>query len=75
MDEIILKTNNIFKSFQTTKKVKLNVLKGITLEILKEESTIIVGASGACKSTLLHLLGGLDRADSGEVYYDEKDIF
>ncbi len=50
MDKIILKANNIFKSFQTTKKVKLNVLKGISLEIQKEEITIIVGASGAGKS-------------------------
>jgi lipoprotein-releasing system ATP-binding protein len=75
MDEIILKAENIFKSFQTTKKVRLNVLKGISLEIEKEKITIIVGASGAGKSTLLHLLGGLDRPDSGEVYYDEKDIF
>ena len=75
MDEIILKAENIFKSFQTTKKVKLNVLKGISLEIEKEKITIIVGASGAGKSTLLHLLGGLDRPDSGEIYYDEKDIF
>ena len=75
MDQIILKAENIFKSFQTTKKVKLEVLKGISLEIQKGKITIIVGASGAGKSTLLHLLGGLDRPDSGEVYYDENDIF
>jgi lipoprotein-releasing system ATP-binding protein len=75
MDQIILKAEKIFKSFQTTKKVKLDVLKGISLEIQKGKITIIVGASGAGKSTLLHLLGGLDRPDSGEVYYDENDIF
>ena len=75
MNEIILKAENIFKSFQTTKKVKLEVLKGISLEIEKEKITIIVGASGAGKSTLLHLLGGLDRPDSGEVFYDSDDIF
>ena len=75
MSEIILKADNIFKSFQTTKKVNLNVLKGISLEIKKEKITIIVGASGAGKSTLLHLLGGLDRPDSGEVYYDQDNIF
>ncbi len=74
-DTVILKAENIFKSFQTTKKVKLDVLKGISLEIEKEKITIIVGASGAGKSTLLHLLGGLDRPDSGEVFYDEDDIF
>jgi lipoprotein-releasing system ATP-binding protein len=75
MNKIILKTGNIFKSFQTTKKVSLNVLKGISLEIQKEKITIIVGSSGAGKSTLLHLLGGLDRPDSGEVIYDDKNIF
>ncbi len=75
MNNVILKTENIFKSFQTTKKVRLNVLNGISLEIQKEKITIIVGSSGAGKSTLLHLLGGLDRPDSGEVYYDEKNIF
>ncbi|NWG28452.1 MAG: ABC transporter ATP-binding protein [Ignavibacteriaceae bacterium] len=75
MNEIILKAENIYKSFQTTKKVKLDVLKGISLEIEKEKITIIVGASGAGKSTLLHLLGGLDRPDSGEVFYDDNNIF
>jgi lipoprotein-releasing system ATP-binding protein len=74
-DMVILKAENIYKSFQTTKKVKLDVLKGISLEIEKEKITIIVGASGAGKSTLLHLLGGLDRPDSGEVFYDSNDIF
>lgn len=75
MSEIILNANNIYKSFQTTKKVNLEVLKGISIEILSGKITIIVGASGAGKSTLLHLLGGLDRPDSGEVIYDGKDIF
>jgi len=74
-DTVILKAENIYKSFQTTKKVKLAVLKGISLEIKKQKITIIVGASGAGKSTLLHLLGGLDRPDSGEVFYDADDIF
>ena len=74
-DQVILKAESIYKSFQTTKKVKLDVLKGITLEIEKEKITIIVGASGAGKSTLLHLLGGLDRPDSGEVFYNSDDIF
>ena len=75
MNKLILKAEKIQKSFQTTKKVSLNVLKGISLEIIKEKITVIVGSSGAGKSTLLHLLGGLDRPDSGEVIYDDKNIF
>ena len=75
MNRLILKAENIQKSFQTTKKVSLNVLKGISLEIIREKITVIVGSSGAGKSTLLHLLGGLDRPDSGEVIYDDKNIF
>jgi lipoprotein-releasing system ATP-binding protein len=75
MNDKILKAENIYKSFQTTKKVNLEVLKGISLNIEKEKITIIVGASGAGKSTLLHLLGGLDRPDSGEVFYDTDNIF
>jgi len=75
MSEVILKAENIYKSFKTVKKVKLDILKGISLEIEPEKITVIVGASGAGKSTLLHLLGALDRPDSGEVFYEDKNIF
>jgi lipoprotein-releasing system ATP-binding protein len=75
MNEIVLKANNIFKSFQTSKKTGLEVLKGVSLEVEAGKITIIVGASGAGKSTLLHLLGGLDKPDSGEVIYDNSNIF
>jgi len=75
MSEVILKAENIYKSFKTVKKVRLDILKGISLEIEQKKITVIVGASGAGKSTLLHLLGALDRPDSGEVFYENKNIF
>jgi len=75
MNEVILKAENIYKSFKTVKKVRLDILKGISLKIEQEKITVIVGASGAGKSTLLHLLGALDRPDSGEVFYEGKNIF
>jgi len=75
MSEVILKAENIYKSFKTVKKVRLDILKGISLEIEPKKITVIIGASGAGKSTLLHLLGALDRPDSGEVIYEDKNIF
>jgi lipoprotein-releasing system ATP-binding protein len=72
---VILKANNLIKSYRTDKKVKLEVLKSISFEVEINKISVIIGASGAGKSTLLHLLGGLDRPDNGEVYYEEKNIF
>jgi lipoprotein-releasing system ATP-binding protein len=74
MEEIILKAENIYKSYENIKKEKLEVLKGISLEIIKEKITVIVGASGAGKSTLLHILSGLDRPDIGKVSISNNDI-
>ncbi|MDQ4138970.1 MAG: ABC transporter ATP-binding protein [Bacteroidota bacterium] len=65
----MLHATNIHKSYGA-----LPVLKGITLQIAKGEIVSIVGSSGAGKSTLLHILGTLDTADKGEVFFNGNAV-
>lgn len=66
---IMLKAKGIHKAYG-----KLEILKGVDLEIKKGEIVTILGASGAGKSTLLHILGTLDKSDKGEVVIDGISI-
>lgn len=53
----------------------MEVLKGVDLTFSQGEKAAIVGASGVGKTTLLHVLGTLDRPTAGKVLYEGKDIF
>lgn len=75
MVEKILRAQSLNKSYRMSKKLRLDVLKDVSLEIEANKISVIVGASGAGKSTLLHLLGALDRPDSGKIFYKDENIF
>ena len=66
----MIDVKNLKKSFGD-----VHVLKGITTHVNKGECICIIGPSGSGKSTLLHLIGGLDRPDSGKVWIDGTDIY
>ena len=53
----------------------MEVLRGVDLTFSRGEKTAIVGASGVGKTTLLHILGTLDRPTTGKVLYEGKDIY
>ncbi|MFH1046323.1 MAG: ABC transporter ATP-binding protein [Candidatus Omnitrophota bacterium] len=72
--EVVLKTENVYKIYRDD-KISLEVLKGISLEVKKQELLCIIGPSGAGKSTLLHLLGGLDEPTTGSVLFKGEDFF
>jgi lipoprotein-releasing system ATP-binding protein len=66
--------SELSKSF-ASERGTVHVLRGIDLEIRSGERVAVVGASGAGKTTLMHLLGGLDRPTQGRVEFEGKDIF
>lgn len=70
----LIEAQNLKKSFATDAG-ELQVLRGINLSIREGEMVGIVGASGVGKSTLLHILGALDRPTAGSVFYSNTDIF
>ncbi|MDH4028941.1 MAG: ABC transporter ATP-binding protein, partial [Nitrospirota bacterium] len=66
--------SNLSKTFSSPGGA-LDILKDINLEINKGDMTALMGPSGVGKSTLLHILGTLDRPTSGKVLYEGSDVF
>jgi len=64
----LVKAKGIRKSYQETEG-ELQILKGLDLIVEQGETVAITGESGSGKSTLLHILGLLDQADQGEIFF------
>lgn len=74
MSATLLRASDVFKSYRTSAGA-VPVLQGLDLELSAGEMLAVVGASGVGKSTLLHVLGTLDRPDAGRVEVDGRDVF
>ncbi len=70
----LLKCTNLTKEYSDGQN-SVKVLKNVNFSIKKAEQIAIVGSSGSGKSTLLHLLGALDKPTSGQVTFEQQDIF
>jgi len=73
MGEILLEARGLSKSYRTAAG-ELPVLRGVDLSVAGGEMVAIVGASGVGKSTLLHVLGTIDRPDAGSLRIAGEDV-
>ena len=71
--DTLLKLQNINLKYQNDKK-NLKVLNNINLTVKKKETISIVGESGSGKTSLIMLIGGLEKATSGKIYFNNKDL-
>src|SRR6266540_6488690 len=58
----------------TTGEVQVHALRGVDLEVLEGEVLVLLGPSGSGKSTLLNIMGGLDHATSGRLYFKDTEL-
>lgn len=70
---VLLRTANLKKTYKRGRQ-RIEVLKGINIEVREGEFVAITGSSGSGKSTLLQLLGGLDKPSDGEVLYGNTSL-
>lgn len=74
MSEILIKAKDLKRSYRMSKTNVIEALRGVDMEVASGAFMAIVGPSGCGKSTLLHILGLLDKADTGELVIDGVDI-
>lgn len=69
----VFRTEQLTKSYRMG-EVVIHALRGVDFDLRRGEFLVLLGASGSGKSTLLNILGGLDTATSGRVYYLEQEL-
>jgi putative ABC transport system ATP-binding protein len=73
MDRSIFTAQDLTKVYRTG-EVEVRALRGLTFEIASGEVVVLLGPSGSGKSTLLNIMGGLDQATSGHLFFKDLDL-
>ncbi|MCP5086087.1 MAG: ABC transporter ATP-binding protein [Rhodobacteraceae bacterium] len=73
MPDIVFTTKGVTKVYDTG-ELKVHALAGVDLELFAGELTVLLGPSGSGKSTLLNILGGLDHATDGRVWFRDLEL-
>ena len=71
--EVLISLRNVTKQYQTGETANL-VLKGINLDIYKNEFVVVLGESGCGKSTMMNIIGGMDFLTTGELLIEGKNF-
>ena len=74
MSDALVAAQDLEKEYRVGPET-VKVLRGVSLTVNPAESVALVGASGVGKSTLLHLLGGLDHPTAGQVLFAGEDLY
>jgi putative ABC transport system ATP-binding protein len=73
MSEKVFSAHGLTKTY-TSGEVQVHALRGIDLEIRAGEVVVLLGPSGSGKSTLLNIMGGLDQATSGRLFFKDQEL-
>ncbi|HHV56558.1 MAG TPA: ABC transporter ATP-binding protein [Firmicutes bacterium] len=71
--DVILRARKLTKYYQMG-EVRVEALRGVDFDIYAGEFIVVLGPSGSGKSTMLNLIGGMDVASSGEIYYRDRPL-
>jgi putative ABC transport system ATP-binding protein len=72
-EEVVFRTESLTKVYEMG-EVRVHALRGVDMELYSAELVVLLGPSGSGKSTLLNILGGLDTASGGRVFYRDVEL-